>query len=63
VTDTRGPFSRGHLALVDPFLARPVTRWGAIPGSLLTSFADALRELGDLATLRGAVVTIGVHRA
>jgi hypothetical protein len=26
------PFSRGHLAAVDPFLARPATRRGATPG-------------------------------
>jgi hypothetical protein len=59
----RPRFSRGHLAVVDPFFARPVTRWGAIPGSLLAPFADALHELDDLATLRDAVATVGVHRA
>jgi hypothetical protein len=44
-----------HLATVDPFLARAATRWGAILGSLLASLADALHELDDLMTLRGAV--------
>jgi hypothetical protein len=24
------PFSRGHITVVDPLLARPATRWGAI---------------------------------
>jgi hypothetical protein len=57
------PFSRDHITIVDPLLARPAMGWGAILGSLLTPFADALRELDDLAALRGAVATIGVHRA
>jgi hypothetical protein len=57
------PLSRSHLAIVDPFLARPATRWGAILGSPLAPFADALHELDDLATLYGAVATVGVHRA
>jgi hypothetical protein len=56
-------FSRGHLAVVDPFLARPATRWGAILGHLLAPLANALRELDDLATLCGVVATVGVHRA
>jgi hypothetical protein len=38
-------------------------RWGAILGSLLAPLADALRELDDLAALRGVVATVGVHRA
>jgi hypothetical protein len=45
------PFSRSHITVVDPLLARPATRWGAILGSLLTPLADALRELDDLAAL------------
>jgi hypothetical protein len=57
------PFSCGHITVVDPLLARPVTRWGAILRSLLAPLADALRELDDLAALYGAVVTVGVHRA
>jgi hypothetical protein len=57
------PLFHGHLAIVDPFLARPVTRWGAILGSPLAPFADALRELDDLVTLCGVVATVGVHRA
>jgi hypothetical protein len=57
------PFSRGHLAIVDPFLARPATRRGAILGGLLAPLADALRELDDLATFRGVVATVGVYRA
>jgi hypothetical protein len=57
------PFSRGHITVVDPLLARSTTRWGAIHRSLLVLLADALRELDDLAALRGAVATVGVHRA
>jgi hypothetical protein len=56
-------FSRSHLAVVDPFLARPATRRGAILGGLLAPFADALHEFDDLATLRGAMVTVGVYMA
>ena len=63
MTDTEVPFSRGHITVVDPLLARPTMRWGAILGSLLAPLADALRELADLVALRGAVATIGVHRA
>jgi hypothetical protein len=44
-------FSRGHITVVDPLLARPVTRWGAILGSLLAPLADTLHELDDLAAL------------
>jgi hypothetical protein len=57
------PFSRGHITVMDPLLARPATRWGAILGRLLAPLADALRELDDLTTLRGTVATVGVHRA
>jgi hypothetical protein len=57
------PFSRSHIIVVDPLLARPTTRWGAILGSLLAPLADALRELDDTAALRGTVATVGVHRA
>jgi hypothetical protein len=57
------PFSRDHLAVVDPFLARSTTRWGAVLGRLLAPLADAFREVNGLATLRGAVATIGVHKA
>jgi hypothetical protein len=38
-------------------------RWRAILGRLLTPLVDAFREVNDLATLRGAMATIGVHRA
>jgi hypothetical protein len=55
-------FSRSHLAAIDPFLARPTTRRGAVLGGLLASFADALREFNDLATLRDAMATVGVYR-
>jgi hypothetical protein len=59
--------SHGHLAVVDLFLARTATRWGAILGRLLTPladvFTDAFREINNLATLRGAVATVGVYRA
>jgi hypothetical protein len=55
--------SRGHLTDVDPFLARSATRRGAILGGLLAPFADALHEFDDLATLRGAMATVGVYRA
>jgi hypothetical protein len=57
------PFSRGHITVVDPLLARPATRWGAILGSLLVPLADTLCELDDLTALRGAVATVGVYRA
>jgi hypothetical protein len=57
------PFSRGHLTVVDPLLARPATRWGAVLGRLLAPLADALCELDDLAALGGAVATVGVHKA
>jgi hypothetical protein len=57
------PFSRIHITIVDPLLAKPVTEWGSILGSLLAPLADALRELDDLATLRDTVGTVGVHRA
>jgi hypothetical protein len=44
-----------------------MTRWGAVLGRLLTpladAFADAFREINDLASLRGAVATVGVYRA
>jgi hypothetical protein len=56
-------FFCGHLAAVDPFLARSAARRGAIAGSLLAPLANALRELDDLVTLRGAVATVGVYRA
>jgi hypothetical protein len=55
------PFSHGHITVVGPLLARPATRWGAILGSLLAPLADTLHELDDLAALRGAVATVGVH--
>jgi hypothetical protein len=57
------PISHGHITVVDPLLARPATRRGAFLGSLLAPLADALHELDDLAALRGAVATVGVHRA
>jgi hypothetical protein len=57
------PFPRGHIAVVDPLLARSATRRGAILGRLLAPLADVLRELDDLTALRGAVATVGVHRA
>jgi hypothetical protein len=57
------PISRSHLTAVDPFLARPATRWGAIHGGLLAPLADALREFDDLAALRGAMATVRVYRA
>jgi hypothetical protein len=56
-------FNRGHLAVVDPFLARSAMRWGAVLGRLLASLADAFREVNDLATLRSVVTTVGVQRA
>jgi hypothetical protein len=59
--------SRGHLTVVDLFLARTATRWGAVFGRLLMSLADTLVdafcEIDDLATLRGAMATVGVYRA
>jgi hypothetical protein len=41
----------------------PTTGWGAILGRLFASLANALRELDDLTALRGAVASVGVHRA
>jgi hypothetical protein len=60
---SEAPFSRGHITVVDPLLARPAVRWGAVFGRLLAPLADALRELDDLAAFGGAMVTVGVHRA
>jgi hypothetical protein len=57
------PFSRDHLTVVGPLLARPAARWGAVLGRLLVPLADALRELDDLAALGGTVATVGVHMA
>jgi hypothetical protein len=57
------PTGHSYLAAVDPFLARPAARRGAVLGGLLALFADALREFDDLATLRGAMTTVGVYRA
>jgi hypothetical protein len=57
------PLSRDHLAVVHLFLAGPTARRGAIFGRLLMPFADAFCEVNDLATLRGAVETMRVHRA
>jgi hypothetical protein len=56
-------FSRGHLAAVDPFLARSATRRGTILGGPLAPLANAFREFDDLATLRGAMATVEVYRA
>jgi hypothetical protein len=57
------PFIRGHLAVIDPFLARSAMRWGAILRRLLAPLADVFRDVDDLVTLRGAMATVGVHRA
>jgi hypothetical protein len=56
-------FSRGHLVVIDSFLARSAARWGAVLGRLLAPPTDALRELNDLAILCGAMATVGVYRA
>jgi hypothetical protein len=55
------PLSCGHLAIVHLFFARSAARWGAIFGKLLAPLTDAFREVNDLATLHGAVATVGVH--
>jgi hypothetical protein len=57
------PFSRGRVTFVDLLLARSATRHRAILGGLLVPLADALRELDDLAALRGVMATVGVDRA
>jgi hypothetical protein len=57
------PLSRGHLAIVHIFFAGPAARRGAVFGRLLAPLADAFCEVNDLATLRGAVATVRVHRA
>jgi hypothetical protein len=56
-------FSRGYLAVVHLFLAGPAARQGAVFGGLLTPLTDAFCEVNDLATLRGAMATMRVHRA
>jgi hypothetical protein len=55
------PHSRDHLAIVHFFFARSTARWGAVFGKLLAPLTDAIRKVNDLATLRGAVATVGVH--
>jgi hypothetical protein len=57
------PLSCGHLAVVHLFFARSVARWRAIFGRLLAPLTDAFREVNDLAALRSAMATVGVHRA
>jgi hypothetical protein len=57
------PLSRDHLAVVHLLFAGPTVRRGAIFGRLLAPLADAFCEVNDLATLRGAVATVRVHRA
>jgi hypothetical protein len=57
------PLSHGHLAVVHLFFARSTVRWRAIFGRLLAPLTDAFCKVNDLTTLRGAVATIGVHRA
>jgi hypothetical protein len=57
------PLSRGHLAIVHLFFARSAARWRVVLGELLAPLTDAFREVNDLVTLHGAVVTVGVHRA
>jgi hypothetical protein len=56
-------FSRGRTTFVDLILSRPATRRRAILGGLLAPLADALHELEDLSTFRGAVATVGMDRA
>jgi hypothetical protein len=50
--------------VIGPFIVciEVMSSSGAILGSLLALLADALLELDDLATLRGVVATVGVHR-
>jgi hypothetical protein len=57
------PLSRGHLAIVHLFFARSAARWRAVLGKLLAPLTDVFRKVNDLATLRGVVATVGVHRA
>ena len=57
------PFAHGQVTFVDLLLARPTTRWRAIPRGLLASLADALCELLDLPALRGAMASVRVDRA
>jgi hypothetical protein len=56
-------FSRGRVTFVDLLLARPATRQQAILGGLLAPLANALRELEDLSTFRGAVATVEMDMA
>jgi hypothetical protein len=57
------PFSHGRVTFVNLLLARSATKRQAILGGLLTPLADALRELDDLSTFRGTMVTVGMDRA
>jgi hypothetical protein len=64
VTDTRVlvPLQPHHYRRPSPCQACDGV--GSDPwSSARTSFADALRKLDDLMALRGAVATVGVHRA
>jgi hypothetical protein len=63
VTDTRVLILPLPPPIVRPFLTRPVMGCGAILGRLFTSLADVLCELDDLTALRGAVASVGVHKA
>jgi hypothetical protein len=57
------PHSRDYLAVVHLLFVRPTARRGAVFGRLLAPLADAFCKVNDLATLRGAVATMRVHRA
>jgi hypothetical protein len=57
------PLSRGYLDVVHLLFAGSAARRGAVFGGLLVPLADAFCKVNDLATLRGAVATMRVHRA
>jgi hypothetical protein len=63
VTDTRGPVQLWPPHRLRPFPCQVGGEVGAVLGRLIAPPADVLRELNDLATLRGAMATVGVYRA
>jgi hypothetical protein len=56
-------FSHGYFIIVDPLLTRSTTGRGVILGWLHASLTNVFRELDNLATFRGAVVSVGMHGA
>jgi hypothetical protein len=57
------PLNSGHLAIVHLFFARSAARWRVVFGRLPAPLTDTFHEVNDLATLRGDVASVRVHRA